>query len=520
MKSQKEKNTFIRRRSLLFLAGLVFAVLLSGGCGRKDSRITSIEQLKEPGRVITVCDGTPEEDYVRRDFPNAKIQPFQDMIAAYTAVKNGKADACIHSRNEMQTAIKNGFGGVHLLEETYCQNTIAVGISKLSPIPDLKEKIDSFLKGLSEKGILNDMYDRWVNKAEETMPEIPKPENPKGTLRVGTTGTIMPYSYYIGERLAGYDIELATRFAAWMGMNLEFKIYSFAGIISAAQTNEIDCIMSNFYYTEEHEEAITFSRPVFYETVTVMVRDADSAGAGGSFWSSVAASFEKTFIRESRWKLLLQGTGTTLLITVLSIFLGTLLGFFVYMLCRTGNPFTNTLTRFFVWLIQGMPVVVFLMILYYIIFGNVNISGTIVSVIGFTLIFGASVFSMLKTGIGALSEGQKEAAYSLGFSDRKTFYLIMLPQAIPHITAPFTEQITQLIKVTAIVGYIAVQDLTKMGDIIRNRTYEAFFPLVTVAIIYFLIAWIMTFLARRIGSRIDTRKRKRKALLKGVKLHD
>ena len=216
----------------------------------------------------------------------------------------------------------------------------------------------------------------------------------------------------------------------------------------------------------------------------------------------------------------MQRCCTTLLITVLAVLFGALLGFAVYLVCRKGGRVTNNITRFCVWLVQGMPVVVFLMILYYIIFGKVSISGTGVSVIGFTLIFAAGVYVELKTSIGTVEWGQTEAAYSLGFSDRKTFFSIVLPQALPHIMPSFTGQVTALIKGTAVVGYIAVQDLTKMGDIIRSRTYEAFFPLIAVAVLYFVLAGILTFLVRRIGRLFDVKHRKRRKLLKGVKLHD
>ena len=209
-----------------------------------------------------------------------------------------------------------------------------------------------------------------------------------------------------------------------------------------------------------------------------------------------------------------------MLITVLSILFGTILGFAVFMLCRNGNPVANTVTRFCVWLVQGMPVVVLLMILYYIIFGRVNISGAAVSVVGFTLVFGSAVYGMLRAGVGAIDKGQLEAAYALGYTNRKAFFRIILPQALPHFMPAYKGEITALIKATAVVGYVAVQDLTKMGDIVRSRTYEAFFPLIAVAIIYFILAAILTFLVNRLEIRIDPRRRSKEQILKGVKTDD
>jgi polar amino acid transport system substrate-binding protein len=347
------------------------------------------------------------------------------------------------------------------------------------------------------------------------MPEIDMPENPEYHLRVGTTGILKPFSYYDGTELTGHDIELAYRFAAWLNADVEFKIYDFGGVIAACDTGDVDCVMTNLYITPERAEAIDFSDPLSETPVGYMVRDA-SAGHDSSFLSRMRSGFDKTFIRNSRWKLFVQGIWTTLLITVSAILLGTLLGFVVYMICRKGSRIANTATRFCVWLVQGMPVVVLLMILYYIVFGSVEISGTLVAIIGFTLLFGAAVYSMLKTGVATVDYGQTEAAYSLGYTDTAAFYRIVLPQAIPVIMPGYMTEISALLKATAVVGYIAVQDLTKMGDIVRSRTYEAFFPLIAVAVIYFILAAILTYFVNRIELRTDPKRRTLDEIKKAV----
>ena len=127
---------------------------------------------------------------------------------------------------------------------------------------------------------------------------------------------------------------------------------------------------------------------------------------------------------------------------------------------------------------------------------------------------------MLKTGVGAVERGQEEAAYALGYSDREAFYYVILPQALPHFMPSYKGEIVSLIKATAVVGYVAVQDLTKMGDIIRSRTYEAFFPLIAVAVFYFILAAILIFIVNKIEFRIDPRRRNREEILKGITTDD
>ena len=485
-------------------------------CAYGGVQITSFSQLKEPGTVLAVATNTPEADLVMKEFPNAKIQTFTDMYPTYQDVANGKITAVIYARRQMELAIENGVNGVCLLDESFYENTVAVGLSRKSSVPGIKDKVNEFLQELKEDGTLDDMYDRWVIKENDTMPDIPEVKDSGITLRVATTGTVEPYTYYKGKELTGYDIELAKRFAAWLGVGLTFKIYDFGGIITAAQSGDVDCIFSNLYYTPEHEESIDFSEPLLYVEVTAMVRDT-TAVSDGSFWSSVKISFEKTFIRESRWKLFLSGIGTTLLITVLPVLFGTLLGFGVFMACRHGNRAANAITRFCVWLVQGLPVVVLLMVLYYVIFGKIQISGTIVAIIGFTLIFGALVYETIRSGVAAVDIGQTEAAYSLGYTDRKAFFRLVLPQALPYMISPFKGDMTALLKATAVVGYIAVQDLTKMADIVRSRTYDAIFPLIAVAVIYLILEALLNIVLDGIEPKFNPQRRRHEDILKGVK---
>ena len=130
------------------------------------------------------------------------------------------------------------------------------------------------------------------------------------------------------------------------------------------------------------------------------------------------------------------------------------------------------------------------------------------------------MYQMISSGVGAVDPGQLEAAYSLGYTNTRAFFRVIFPQAMPHFMPAYKGEITALIKATAVVGYVAVQDLTKMGDIVRSRTYEAFFPLISVAIIYFVLAGILTAIVNRIEISIDPRRRSHEEILKGVNVND
>jgi polar amino acid transport system substrate-binding protein len=273
----------------------------------------------------------------------------------------------------------------------------------------------------------------------------------------------------------------------------------------------VDFSASGFAITEERKESINFSKPYYTGGTKIVVPATMVPGTvpseKNSFIAKTVESFEKTFLREDRWKMFVEGSFNTLVITLFSILFGTLLGFLVYLLCRSRGIIVNKVTSWFTWLLQGMPVVVLLMILYYIVFGKISIGGMVVSIIGFTLVFGVSVLGILKTGVSAVDNGQTEAACALGCTPRQAFFHIILPQALPFMTDPYKGEIIGLVKATSIVGYIAVLDLTKMGDLVRSRTYEAFFPLIAVMVIYFILEGILGFCVSIIAKKVNPRKK-------------
>ena len=728
---------------LMMILLITSSAVFLGGCGRNDKGITSLDQLNQPGVKIGVATDTTEYAIVEKDFPNADIVYAKDIMFALTSVAQGSIDAFVGNKLNLELAIVNGQKGVRLMDEPVGEGNVgAVAISPVTKIPDLKDRINEFLRQIKEDGTLDDMRMRWMIKHDMVMPDIPEAANPGLHLIVGTTGVSEPFTCYANGELVGYDIELARRFASWLGASIEFRIYDYEGITAAAQGGDVDCIFANLYITPERQEVLTFSDPTYITDVGIVVRDTGSKatadnvysslgdfadkrigvctgtiqgaavekefpeaevsyynthsdllaalrqgridafadsdiiirytmtensdltyldehlaqpveiaaifsktekgdqlrdsfnaflkgiredgtlkkldeiwygtdnslkkvkdpgslsskngvlrlatdtsnppvsyrgdgqvigldidiatrfcdeyeygleivdmsfpaivnavetkncdfGIGGigitkeraesvnfsdtmyegnsvlaylrpdskdkaGFTDSLIESFNKTFIREDRWKLFAQGMLTTLLLNILSIFFGTVIGFAVFMICRRGNRAANAITGACIWLIEGMPVVVLLMIFYYVVFSSARLSGVAVSVITFTLIFAASVFNMLKAGVAAVDKGQMEASHSLGYTDTKAFFKIILPQALPHVMPSYNGQIKALIKATAVVGYVAVQDLTKMGDIVRSRTYEAFFPLIAVAVFYFILAGILIRMVNRI----------------------
>ena len=495
---------------MLTLAGLL------AGCGGKDRTITSLEQLNEPGRVIGVAQGSAGDIASEKAFPNATLSRYTNSVTGFLAVQQGKLDAFAYDETMLRFSLANGLEGLTLLDGTLGDVTdVGIGISRQSDIPDLTAKTDQFLAQLQADGTMDDMKRRRIDQADETMPDIPLPEDPAVTLTVGTTGLVQPFSYYKGDQIWGFDIELATRLAAWLGTGIEFRIYDFDGIMPAAQTGAIDCILSNLNITAERLEVMDFSQPIYTSQTALLVRSGEGPAAGRPFLDGLRDSFERTFVREGRWRLIASGLGVTVAISLLSGLFGSLFGFALCMVRRGRVLPAKGLAAALIHIVQGTPIVVLLMLLYYVIFGSVDLPAVAVSVVGFSLNFGVYVAEMLRGGIAAVDPGQIEAATALGYSRMQTFWKVTFPQAAQHFLPMFKGEFIGMVKMTSVVGYIAVQDLTKASDIIRSRTMEAFFPLIVTAVIYFAIANLMTAALSFVQIRLDPKRRPR--AVKGVK---
>lgn len=508
----------------VFLLCANLAAVPAGSAETTDGSGKEISSLDDlTGADIAVQTGMICDVLAQQRIADARIQYYSSQTDALIALESGKAQGwCCDEPVARYMMLTHP--DVVILDEELVKSDLAAVFPKNEKGQKLRDQYSAFVDELWADGTMAQIDAVWFSTDEEkrTVPDYTTLPDTNGTLVMATDTTIPPFSFVKDGRPMGYDIDVAARFCQANGYRLEVTQMSFDSILAAVQTGKCDFAASSITITEERAESVLFSTPDYRGGVVMAVLKNASAAQPEqeSFWEGIASSFEKTFIREDRWKLFTDGVLTSLTITLLSVLLGTLLGFGVYMLCRNGNPAANGAARFCMWLVQGMPVVVLLMILYYIVFGSVSVSGVIVAVAGFTLTFGSAVFSLMKMGVGTIDRGQYEASFALGFPGRTTFYRIILPQALPHILPAYKSEIVTLIKATAVVGYIAVQDLTKMGDIVRSRTYEAFFPLIAVTVIYFLLEGLLAFLVSRIQIRVNPRRRKPESILKGVNPHD
>ncbi len=219
------------------------------------------------------------------------------------------------------------------------------------------------------------------------------------------------------------------------------------------------------------------------------------------------SAFYQNFIQDDRWRYIVDGLGNTLRITLFAVIIGIALGFLVAVIRSTyektgGLKVLNVLCKVYLTVIRGTPVLIQLLIIYFVVFGSVKIDKVFVAVMAFGINSGAYVAEIFRSGIMSIDNGQFEAGRSLGFNYRQTMIYIIMPQAFKNVLPALCNEFIVLLKETSVAGYIAIQDLTKGADIIRSRTYSAFMPLIAAAIIYLVMVMIFTYFVQKLERRL------------------
>lgn len=221
----------------------------------------------------------------------------------------------------------------------------------------------------------------------------------------------------------------------------------------------------------------------------------------------------QNFIEDKRYLYLLNGLENTLRITVLALLLGLVVGTLIAVVRTTSDKtgklrILNIIAKIYLTVIRGTPVMVQLLIIYYVIFASSRADKWLIAALAFGLNSGAYVAEIIRSGIMSIEAGQMEAGRSLGFSYAATMRYIIAPQAFKNVLPALANEFIVLLKETSVSGYIGIADLTRGGDIIRSVTYEAFLPLIAVALIYLVIVMGLSAAVGKLERRLRTSERK------------
>lgn len=506
----------VRRLSLV--AVLIGA--LTAGCTRHAEMSTPIKTIADlKGRRCGTVAGWALQEKLEAMQEGISFSVFNDAPSMIEALRLGKIDAV-----PLDTVILRRWAakcpGEFEVVARFADDPFGYIFPKGSP---LCERVNRVLVRMKEKGEIDRIVSKWctaqdLNKVQaEPFPHKEGHTGKNGVLRFSTWAGVEPASFIRNGEVVGFDVDLARWIACELDMGFSLLEVSGDAFVTAVQSGKADMGGNCISITDVRRQAVDFSECYLNDGFSLLVKAAPLSGVGretgvAAFARSLRNSFVRTFVSENRWKMLASGLGMTLTITMLATLLGTVLAFPVWLARTSRRKPIAYCARAYIALLQGTPVLVLLMILFYIVFGNLDIDGLWIAVIGFGLNLSAYAGEMLRSGVNSVPRGQTEAALALGYTPVQAFVHFVLPQAVRTVLPVYRGELIGLLKMTSIVGYIAIADLTKASDLIRSRTYESFFPIITTAVIYFVVSWLLAFALDRLGRRftpVSTRTQKK-----------
>lgn len=464
------------------------------GTETAEHTVTSVDDL--PGARIGVQLGTTGDIYVsdyESDGSGTVVERYNKGADAVQALKQGKIDCVVIDEQPALRFVEQN-GGLRILEEEFTLEDYAFLIAKDNE--ELLEKVNGALAELREEGVLDEIKKNYVG-AESEVGKYPYEsadvERPNGTLVVATNAEFPPYEYYEDGAVTGMDMDIMRAVCDKLGMEIKIEDMAFDSIIPAVSSGKADIGAAGFTVTEERKKNANFSDTYTTSKQVIIVADEDAVQAG----QTLSEKFYNSFIKDNRYMYLVKGLGNTIVITIFAVMIGIALGFLIAVV-RTNHDrnggFTvlNAICKAYLTIVRGTPVMIQLLIIYYVIFQSVTINKLVVAVIAFGLNSAAYVAEIVRSGIMAVDVGQFEAGRSLGLTYRQTMMSIVMPQAVKNILPALCNEFISLLKETSISGYIGFMDLTKGGDIIRSVTYDALLPLLAVALVYLLMVMGLT----------------------------
>lgn len=507
-------RTTQRRRffAILMLFLLCIGMTLSlVGCQKAEptKEITCVDDLA--GSRIGVQLGTTGDIYAtdyEKDNSGTTLERYSKSTDAIQALKQHKVDCIIIDEQPAKSFIEKN-PELTIIEEAFAVEEYAICVKKGNDA--LCADINTALAKLKADGTLDTIIKNYTGSDEEkgNYPyQIKEVERNNGTLTVATNAVFKPYEYYDNGKITGLDMDMIQAVCDELGMTLKIEDMDFDAIINAVHSGKADVGVAGMTVTADRLKNINFTDS-YTTSKQVIIVNAGTPQSSGTF----IEQFKNNFIKDGRYQYILKGLGNTLIITIFALIIGTMLGFLIAVIRTShdrngGLTILNALCKVYVTIIRGTPAVVQLLIIYYVIFSSVDIHKIIVAVISFGLNSAAYVSEVVRSGIMAVDQGQFEAGRSLGLSYNQTMISIILPQAFKNILPALCNEFISLLKETSISGYIGLVDLTKGGDIIRSTTYEAFMPLIAVALIYLVIVMTLTAGVNALERRLRNNERK------------
>ena len=471
--------------------------------------VNSVDDLigKNIGVQLGTTGDTFATDYEKNG--TANLERYTKAADAIQALNQNKIDCVIIDEQPALSFVAVN-SNLAILEEEFAVEEYALSIKKGRT--ELLDNINKALAKLKADGTIAKIATNYIGTDEEkgTMPYEKKDVARTGKLVVATNAEFPPYEYVSDGKIVGIDMDIMQAICDELGYDMEIENMAFDSILPAIQSGKADVGAAGMTVTEDRKKNVDFSDSYTTSKQVIIINKGTSSVSDGENQKTKSLSFtdklRQNFIDDNRWQYILAGLGNTILITILAIAIGLIIGTLVAVVRTVHDQqgklkILNFICKLYLAIIRGTPAMIQLLIIYYVIFASVNVNKILVAVVAFGLNSGAYIAEIIRSGINAVDKGQFEAGRCLGLNYRQTMANIIMPQAFKNMLPALCNEFISLLKETAISGYIGLQDLTKGGDIIRSQTFEAFIPLVAVALIYLVIVLLLSYGVGRLERR-------------------
>jgi len=481
---------------------VVIALFVLFSCSEKTDviRPQSFEELG--GMTMSLMEGSIEADYCMEHLKDKGItfSYYPSITDCALAVYEGRADVFFGNNLQIynEEFKRQHLEICHYVDEIYAP--FGFGVKKGNK--KLLNELNSFIRQMSEDGSLDEAKRRWFNENNTDFhdcivvePCPAEPEDQSNVLKVGISGVKQPAEVLIDNKWTGYEIELLQRFAEKQGKQLQILVFDFHNLVPSLESGTVDVVAATLVQSEDRKKNIDFADPVAELKTVFIVR---GVAPELSIWQRIKESAYVSLVKENRYQLIIDGLETTMLLTFLSLVFGSLLGAVVCWMRLSKKRILSDFAKLYLYIMRNIPMLVFLMLMFYVFLSGTGLNPITVAIVAFSMNSAAFISEIFRTGILSVDRGQVEASRALGCTKLQTFVYIVIPQAARKILPVFKNESVSLLKGTSIVGYISILDLTKGSDLIRSASFEAFFPLIVITILYFVLASILTFLLDRL----------------------
>ncbi len=473
-----------------FLLCLLLALTAVSACTSR-REVRSVDDLSDAR--IGVLTNLAQHRELPELFPRATLLRFEELPSMCLALRGRKIDAMICLEPGLDNLLVRN-PDFRELGELPVRDSSAVAFR---PGGDrLAALFNDFFDEMRGDGSLEAMQANWFG------PDAPhsfyhahaKDGEPlRVGIEVGQSGlTVMED----GEE-TGFEPELMRRFGDWLGRPVHFVEMTSTGMIPALVSGRVDALVDAITPTHDRSSSVLFSEPYYICNLHLVTLNPEAHGRRQS-----GNALRQNLFEDGRGRLILKGLWITLIIVLFSILLGSVLGVLLCQMHLSGKPALEKFSHGWCEFIEGVPVVVLLLFMFYVVFASSTLGAVIVAIITYSLHFSAGACESILSGIRSVPRGQDEAGQALGLTRWQTQRYVTIPQALRHILLLFKGKSVALIENTAIVGFIAIQDLTKVTDIIRSQTYNSLIPLVVVGVLYFLLAKLICLGIDKLGDAL------------------